>query len=255
MAAVDFLASRGMGEPGSSRGRPRGVESPGEESRSLRHCGTGDRGAAVLRPDQAMERPCGPRAEQHPREKTWRTSIALHKRSGFPGEDKKPRRSDGMPPESDQSVRTAAPPRERLSVGVEALASLSVTGTDTFPVTRTSVHRTDLCQPIDDEAQAHPSLVAAANRSDAGPAKTTGSRFGVANASCARRPRGRQEQPRRPQRPRASLRTARRYARVQASCGCSDGRRHGKDETDRADGPRADRYEVDLANRKGRPAG
>src|SRR5271163_784917 len=28
----DFLASRGMGEPGSPRGKPRGVESPGEES-------------------------------------------------------------------------------------------------------------------------------------------------------------------------------------------------------------------------------
>ena len=28
----DFLASRGMGEPGSPRGLPRGVESPGEES-------------------------------------------------------------------------------------------------------------------------------------------------------------------------------------------------------------------------------
>ena len=32
MAAVDFLASRGMGELGSPRGLPRGLESPGEES-------------------------------------------------------------------------------------------------------------------------------------------------------------------------------------------------------------------------------
>ncbi len=88
MVAVDFLASRGMGKPGSPRDLSRGVESPGEESRSVRRCGSGDRGAAVLRPDQAMERPCGPRAEQHPREKTWRTSIASHKRPGFPGEEK-----------------------------------------------------------------------------------------------------------------------------------------------------------------------
>ena len=35
-----------------------------------------------------MERPCGPRAERHPQEKTRRTSSAAHKRSGFPGEEK-----------------------------------------------------------------------------------------------------------------------------------------------------------------------
>jgi hypothetical protein len=77
-----------MGEPGSPRDLSRGVDSPGEESRSVRRCGSDDRGAAVLRPDQAMERPCGPRAEQHHREKTWLTSSAPHKRSGIPGEEK-----------------------------------------------------------------------------------------------------------------------------------------------------------------------
>src|SRR5579863_7052370 len=63
-------------------GKPRGRKS------RRRCCGSGDRGAAVLRLDQAKERPCGPRAEQHPREKTWRTLKALHKRSSFPGEEK-----------------------------------------------------------------------------------------------------------------------------------------------------------------------
>src|SRR5271170_2983843 len=63
-------------------GKPRGRKS------HRRRCGSGDRGAAVLRPDQAKERPCGQRAEQHPREKTWRTLKPLHKRSVFPGEEK-----------------------------------------------------------------------------------------------------------------------------------------------------------------------
>jgi hypothetical protein len=35
-----------------------------------------------------MERPCGPRAGQHPREKTWLTSKVLHKRPGIPGVEK-----------------------------------------------------------------------------------------------------------------------------------------------------------------------
>src|SRR5882757_9422689 len=33
---------------------------------SCSHCGSGGRGAAGLRPDQAKERPCGLRAEQRP---------------------------------------------------------------------------------------------------------------------------------------------------------------------------------------------
>src|ERR1700734_1379007 len=52
-----------------------------------RRCVSGDRGAAVLRPDQAIERPCGPGVEQHPQEKTWPTSRAAHKWSGVPGEE------------------------------------------------------------------------------------------------------------------------------------------------------------------------
>jgi Acyclic terpene utilisation family protein AtuA len=48
---------------GHKPGSPRGVESSGEESRPVRSCVSGDRGAAVLRPDQAMERPWDPHAE------------------------------------------------------------------------------------------------------------------------------------------------------------------------------------------------
>jgi len=71
----DFLGSRGMGEA--------------QGKKSIRHrCGSGDRGAAVLRLDQAKERPCGRSAEQHPREKTWLTTVVLHKMSDSSGEEK-----------------------------------------------------------------------------------------------------------------------------------------------------------------------
>ena len=88
-----------------------------------------------------MERPCGPRAEQHPREKTWRTSNVLHKRSGFPGEEKETLafRKDDVT--TRQSVQTATPPMERVSVGLEALANPSAQRRPlAFPVTRTSAH-------------------------------------------------------------------------------------------------------------------
>ena len=181
MAAVDFLASRGMGESGSPRDLSRGVESPGEESRPVRRCGSGDRGAAALRPDQAMERPCGPRTEQHPREKTWRTSIALHKRPAFPGEGKETLafRKDDVT--ARQSVQTATLPSERVSVGLEALANPSVAGAAARPVTRTSGHRTEI-RTIDDEARAHPSLVATASGNDAGPPATRRSVRGGTNS-------------------------------------------------------------------------
>src|SRR5437879_13627170 len=77
-----------MGEPGSPR--LRGVASPGEESLSRCHCGTGDRGTAVLWPDQAIEAAwlAGPAALK---EKTWRISSDKHKRQGSPGEERETR--------------------------------------------------------------------------------------------------------------------------------------------------------------------
>jgi hypothetical protein len=64
----------------------RGVVRPGEESRSAGCCGSGDRGAAALRPDQAMRGEVLARAEQRPGKKAWRILAGPHKRSGFRGE-------------------------------------------------------------------------------------------------------------------------------------------------------------------------
>jgi len=72
-----------------------------------------------------MERPCGPHAEQHPQEKTWRTSNAPHKRLGFPGEEKETLafRKDDVT--TRQSMHTATLPMEIVSVGLEAPANPS----------------------------------------------------------------------------------------------------------------------------------
>ena len=50
----EFLVSRGMGGSGSPRDLSRGVIPQGKKV-ERRHCGIGDRGAAVLRLDQAIE--------------------------------------------------------------------------------------------------------------------------------------------------------------------------------------------------------
>src|SRR5579859_2819921 len=52
--------------------------------------------------------PSGPRAEQHSREKIWRTSIAAHKRSGFPGAETEAlaQREDGALAVNDRAVDT-----------------------------------------------------------------------------------------------------------------------------------------------------
>ena len=84
------LAGRSAAEDGDGEtflpreewAKPRGRKS------IQRRCGSGDRGAAVLRLDQAKERPCGRSAEQHPREKTWLTTVVLHKMSDSSGEEK-----------------------------------------------------------------------------------------------------------------------------------------------------------------------
>ena len=65
----DFLASRGMGV------------SPGEESRKRRRCGSDDRGAAGLRPDQAIKEARCVRALNHKSGRRWRVSVRLDKRS------------------------------------------------------------------------------------------------------------------------------------------------------------------------------
>src|SRR6202020_3670985 len=82
-----------------------------------RHCVSGDRGAAVLRPDQAIERPCGPGVEQHPREKTWPTSSAAHRWSGVPGEEMETlaHRKDGFRASSPARTATLT---EGVNVGL-----------------------------------------------------------------------------------------------------------------------------------------
>ena len=149
-----------------------------------RRCGSGDRGAAVLRPDQAKERPCGPRAEQHPREKTWRTSNRpaqevrhSRRRKRNPGVEKG-RRHDPTDP-----GRRRRPPQEHGVCRPERRGrpSKRCKGRRVSRSRGRSSHRADT-QPIDDEAQAHPSLVAAASGSDAGPPATPVPAFGGTNS-------------------------------------------------------------------------
>jgi hypothetical protein len=82
-------------------------------------------------------------------EKRWRTSNALHKGPGFPGEEKETLafRKDNVTPQ--QSVRTATLPMERVSVGLEAPTNSSAqTKALAFQVTRTSlIHHTEV-QPL-----------------------------------------------------------------------------------------------------------
>jgi hypothetical protein len=103
-----------------------------------------------------MERPCGPRAEQHPREKSWLTSRVLHKRSGIPGEEKETTaqkkgasfpsiRADG----DAAAGRRVSPPRDVGSRGALTTAA--------FALRRTTAHQAD-DYPNDDGALAHPSL-------------------------------------------------------------------------------------------------
>ena len=179
MAAVDLPARNGfLASPGMAKG-------PGEESRSVRRCVSGDRGAAVLRPDQAMERPCGPHAEQHPREKTWRTSNVPHKRLGFPGEEKETvafRKDNVTTRQSVQDGDAAdgtclcrpgdAGQPERSNKG------LGVPGHADEPH---SPHRNSTSSTMR-TAQAHPSRVAPANGNDAGPPAPRRSIYGGTNS-------------------------------------------------------------------------
>ena len=85
------------------------------------------RGVAALRPDQAKERSCGPRAEQHPRKKTWLTLKVPRKGPGDPGEEREavalkkdgaPFRPFGPTMTSPQNIASAMP---ETGAKVEAL--------------------------------------------------------------------------------------------------------------------------------------
>jgi hypothetical protein len=64
----DFLASRGMGVSPGEESRPDGVAAQAIEAKPI---------PGQIKPRRGQVRAC---AERHPREKTWRTSIAKDKR-------------------------------------------------------------------------------------------------------------------------------------------------------------------------------
>ena len=80
-AEETFLPREEWAKPGSPSGLPRGVVGPGEESR----CGDVADQAIEAQPVFGQIKPRRglvlARDEQHPREKTWRTSVDANKRS------------------------------------------------------------------------------------------------------------------------------------------------------------------------------
>jgi hypothetical protein len=219
MAAVDFLASRGMGGPGSPRDLSRGVVTQGKKVYRGR-CVSGDRGAAVLRPDQAMERPCGPHAEKHHQEKMWWTSNVPHKWSGF---RKKKRKLQG----SERTISRPGNPRRRRHRDGACLSAWRHTPTRalrrTLGVPR-SRGRASLTAPNSNRstirtAQLHLSWVAPADGNDAALLRPADRHVAGQIAPCAPRQCRRQGQRRQSRRPRTSLRTARPYGRAQTSRG------------------------------------
>jgi hypothetical protein len=121
------------------------AEGPGEESRPDGVAAQAIEAQPVfgqIKPSRGQARP---RAEQHRQEKTLRTSN-LHKRLGLSGEEKEilAFRKDNIT--TRQSVRTATPPMERVSVGPDAPANPSAqTKALAFLVTWTSlIHRTEI---------------------------------------------------------------------------------------------------------------
>jgi len=76
-----------MGEPGSPRAWSAGWQAQGKKV-SPPPLRPGDRGAAVLRPDQAIREATWFARRTASREKTWRTSSGPHKRPGSSSEEK-----------------------------------------------------------------------------------------------------------------------------------------------------------------------
>ncbi len=76
-----------MGEPGSPRAWSAGWQAQGKKV-SPPPLRPGDRGAAVLRPDQAIREATWFARRTASREKTWRTSSGPHKRQGSSSEEK-----------------------------------------------------------------------------------------------------------------------------------------------------------------------
>ncbi len=107
--------------------------------------------------------PSGPRIAQHSREKIWRTSIAAHKRPGFPGVEIETLVERKDCATTQRSVRMATLLRHRISVGPQVMGVPSVpTRAIAFQIIRTGRHRNDI-QPADEEVPAYPSVAAPAS--------------------------------------------------------------------------------------------
>ena len=148
----------------------RGVVRSGEESRSVRHCGSGDRGAATLRPDQAMRGEVLARAEQRPGKKAWRILAGPHKRFGFRGEGIETlacNRADGRSPGRTFGQR----PPSAASLGPPILTAdrRSARGQRSFR-SRSTVSARDDSGPVQRRGgEVHPLLIARPAGIRAGP--------------------------------------------------------------------------------------
>ena len=124
MAAVDFLASRGMGGPGSPRDPSRGVVTQGKKVAPSAVASQ----AIEAQPSFGQIKPWRGRvvsAEQHRRGEDVLTANVLHKRSGFPGRRKgNPGVQNGQ--FHDPAIRAdSGTAMARVSIGLETHADPS----------------------------------------------------------------------------------------------------------------------------------
>ena len=137
MAAVDFLASRGMAKGQGKKVDPSAVAAQAIEAQPSFGQIKPWRGRVVRTPNSTLGRRRG-------RRRTSRT-----RGPAFQAKKRKPWRSEGTTSPPGNPCKTATLPMEIVSVGLEAPANSSAqTKTLAFPVKRTSlIHRTEI-QPL-----------------------------------------------------------------------------------------------------------
>ena len=132
-----------------------------------------------------MERPCGPHTEQHPQEKTWRTSNVLHKRRGFQAKKRKPWHQKGRSYDpiicadgdvADENCHSRPGGADQPERSNEGRDYLSVKLDEPHSPRRNSTSSTMRT------AQPHPSRVAPANGNDPGPPAPRRSTCGGTNS-------------------------------------------------------------------------
>jgi hypothetical protein len=191
---------------------------PGEETRAVRRCVSGDRGTAVLRPDQAMERPCGQRRTASSGRRRADGECAAQEVWLSRAKKRKPWRPEGQ--FHDPAIRAdSGTAMARVSIGLETHADPSAqTNTLAFQGHADEPHSLRLIPPIDDEDDAASPVPGRPPKETTPDLKRPDDRQVTgATATCATRPCRRQGQRRQSRRPRADLRTARRYGRAQTS--------------------------------------